>query len=262
MNARTYGSLVFLVGSSLLQVACFSGEAVVGDEADGSGGSHYGAPLPERKEGDPACAEEDQLFWDSMEALRQPNSLNGLTGTWRGVTNAGALTTTITLRADGTASLYYGDAPLVFAPPTNGDVGYLCEEENIPGGSCKPDALEGFEYTLRHVDAAGEMLSFQLQASEPWSAWCELQEPILASECTYSPAPPGEQIWAGGVCTVGGEQMDCSWLALTSGDQWCQCTSAQCFAGLRGYGASLVFSNEKNTLTGWFGDTEIQLERL
>ncbi len=265
MKARTYESLVFLVGSAFLPLGCFSGEAVVGDEAEGTGGSHVGAPLPEKQEGELACAEEDQVFWDAMEALREPNSLSGIAGTWTGALGVG-LKANLALREDGTGTMFFGDAPKSFEPATQGDVGYACDHALGAYGACLPSVadpwIEGFEYTVRLGSFTGESLSFYLEPTEPWSAWCQLQEPHAWGECDYHAWPyAGALVTANGPCLLGDQEVDCGWLALVSKDSVCQCTSAQCFAGGMPYGASLVVSNDQTSLSGSLALTDLQLER-
>jgi hypothetical protein len=249
----------------------------VGDEATsssgGSGtGSNSAAPqLPERLPGDPACAAADDLRWQIQEARFAPNDFNGLKGHWYGATKTG-FTASLDLRKDGTGTLYFGTAEDALEPATDPNLGYYCDvkdsygacDYSTPGQPTTP-WLKGFAYTVRAARFANGHLDFILDEREPWSSWCQQQEPHPWGECTFGPYASASTSQLTAPCKLGEEEVDCDWLAVMQ-NHTCFCTSAQCFSGLGSYpfgywGASLVVSSDGDSMSGVLSETELVLER-
>jgi len=80
----------------------------------------------------------------------------------------------LTFASDGTVhgTVVFGDAaPL--APPTDPNVGYP------PGfGTGAASITEGFDFTVLNGTYAAPRLTLQVQRSEVWKKWCELQTEI------------------------------------------------------------------------------------
>jgi len=164
-----------------------------------------------------------------------------LTGTWVGyiegfqfMDGSSAATMTLVQSAAVTGTVYFGvGQPL--APPTDPTLGYP------PSGL---DAREGFAFAALNVTYVAPHLTLQIQASQIWKQWCELQTTIYPDYNGESDGGCGNLLGYNCLPNVAFEEgtfcawsscdhplwsnIDCGKLALCGSSGPCQCTATSC----------------------------------
>jgi hypothetical protein len=118
--------------------------------------------------------------------------------------------------------------------------GYLC---HAPGASTCATAsgfVAAFSYTLANVAARDSILSFRVFLEQPWSAWCQLQAPVIREIPGCGPSYDVEAAYAdrswGDTCAVLRADewfdIDCDRLATVERHA-CVCNDTGCRAAAR-----------------------------
>jgi hypothetical protein len=222
MWQRSVGVRLIQVGVCASLLSACVGEAVVGEETDGDTSSSTGGS--EGGDGDGAPALKANAFGD-------------LAGTrWEGYYEGGEDVTVI-LGTDGSGSIFLGDAAKQPAPPTDPDLGYLCEGDIE--STCSPYQVNnGWNYPIQEGLVQGRRFQFSVPLGDPWVEWCALQTPQVwqenEGESWYGVGP---NLGGGndeGGCFVGFEEdkeyVDCGWYFLAQRMPVCECTATKCEA--------------------------------
>ena len=140
---------------------------------------------------------------------------------------------TLTIDAVGDATLAAGEP----APAPVADESYLCGNGLQNFSQCEHryrfPPVEGGVYPLHGASFTAGRLIVPLQAGAPYEAWCVLQTPHEADVCFFQIAPLDGFSFNQdeGICTLGGNLVDCGWLELAMLGV-CSCTSTACFANI------------------------------
>jgi hypothetical protein len=142
-----------------------------------------------------------------------------------------------------TGTVYFGDGPPL-APPTNPDVGYPVGVDY----GVSSVSIEGFAFTVLDGKDDNGRVTLQIDQSELFKKWCELQTTIYPLYNWPAPADggilgygclpnDGYQISATGVCSLtpadaGLIPVDCGKLNLCEGAGVCNCTATACTVDL------------------------------
>ena len=178
---------------------------------------------------------------------------DGLSGTYKGYIESfkfpdGSDTVVMNLAfaSGGTLSgtVVFGDAtPL--APPTDPNVGYPPSYVAEPGMPPSGGPIEGFAYTVLSGAVAGPRVTLQVQHTEVWKKWCELQTTIYPQYNGASDGSCGALLGYGCLPNVAfsGSPSGCTWsscdhptdtpvdctkLTLCGLAGVCKCTSTAC----------------------------------
>jgi hypothetical protein len=177
---------------------------------------------------------------------------NPLSGTYKGYIESfkfpdgsDTVVMTLTFASDGTVTgtVFFGDGPPL-APPTDPNVGYPPSAGGPmgPGGA----TIEGFDFTVIGGVYAAPRLTLQIQHSEIWKKWCEIQTMIYpkyngesdggcGNLLGYDCLPNAATMFGGSNCAWSScdqpmwTPVDCGKLALCAMPGGiCKCTSTSC----------------------------------
>jgi len=190
------------------------------------------------------CADDETACGAATQALSSASA-----GRWTGyienftfASGSDALDLTLHVEDDGSLAgeLIMGQGPAP-APPTDPNVGWPVGVEQP--GFWQPNPVEGLAYHLTNVRWTALRLQFDLNLSEPWGPWCEMQTSYdirevggVTYENPWRCTPEDGWVGSGEECfqrvsadpSVPKVAIDCNKAALCGHEQPCHCTADGC----------------------------------
>jgi hypothetical protein len=132
-----------------------------------------------------ACSGGESVDIGDESVDRTGEKLSDYAATWEGYAEAfefdsGSDAIRIVLDENGNGTLSVGNASSI-APPADPDVGYPLG----PNGERRPfpqgNLYSGFSYSVIGARVSEHRLRFEVQPTELFEAWCELQTPVAAT---------------------------------------------------------------------------------
>jgi hypothetical protein len=204
----------------------------------------------------------------------EPGS-SSLQGTWTGYVqgiDAGVYPNEgnfrLSLQGDDDAlcgSVIFGEA-VELPPVTDPEQGYLVDSGMYIG----LHALEGFAYTLLHVEKSGERVKFGISLAEPYGAWCEQQTPYydVRSEGSWNCSRNlgarqiTDRCFLQDVCSEAEYEVDCAHhMMCTDLSRPCACNAEGCTADVENQGPRFDVRFEAIEAAGELNGSLIFLQR-